>query len=86
MTADPTSGSTKRQRWARVRAAAAAGLTILQAGVWYPVVDPLPGDEELDQGPGRVWVEVRGELWSVPEGQLEVREESGEQTGRRKDA
>ena len=81
--ADIATGSTQRQRWARVRAAAAARFTILQAGVWYPVVDPLPGDEELDQGPGRVWVEVRRELWSLPEVQLEVREKPGQ---RRKDA
>jgi hypothetical protein len=84
MTADRTSGSTERQRWAKVRAAAAAGLTILQAGVWYPVVDSVP--DELDQRPGRVWVEVRGELWSLPEDQLEVREEPGGQDQRRKDA
>lgn len=72
MPQDNEPGSAGRQRWARVRAAFGAGLTALQVGVWYPVVEVL-----ADEAPaaGRVWIEVGGEVWSLPETQAEIREE-----------
>jgi hypothetical protein len=61
-----------RGRQGRIRAAFAAGLTMFQVGVWYPI---LEGTAEEGPGLGRVWVEVDGTVWSVPEERLEFRSE-----------
>jgi hypothetical protein len=75
MADDSDVGSPHRQRWARLRAAVGVGLNVLQVGVWYPVVDDPQTGEQLEQIAGRLWLDVDGIVWSIPEDGLEVNEE-----------
>lgn len=75
------SGSTARQRWARLRPEWARYLRGFQRGLWYPVLEEQPLGVEIPLLQDYISIEVHGRPRHVPERHFEVREEPSEGGG-----